>query len=108
MVNGNLTVKYNPVFVKDLTVDEVGEHYDENGIRSDGLILDYFKETDLYKKMEKEIADYDIIIAPIADNRMFDTIRSFADNAITSGMAIKSVTIGYSLGLSVHSNPSGL
>lgn len=45
MVNGNLTVKYNPVFIKDLTNDEVGEHYDEDGIKSDGLVLDYFKET---------------------------------------------------------------
>lgn len=45
MVNGNLTVKYNPVFVKDLSLNEVGTHYDENGIREDGLVLDYFKET---------------------------------------------------------------
>ena len=45
MINGNLTIKYNPVFIKDLSVDEVGEYYDENGIKSDGLVLDYFKET---------------------------------------------------------------
>lgn len=45
MVSGNLTVYYNPVFVKDLTNNEVGRHYDENGIISDGLVLDYFKET---------------------------------------------------------------
>lgn len=44
MANGSLIVTYNPVFIKDLTNDEVGVHYDEEGIRHDGLILDYFKE----------------------------------------------------------------
>lgn len=45
MVNGNLTVKYNPVFIKNLTNEEVGVHYDDDGVKSDGLVLDYFKET---------------------------------------------------------------
>lgn len=45
MPSGTLKVKYNPVFVKDLTNNEIGIHYDEEGNRSDGLVLDYFKET---------------------------------------------------------------
>ena len=44
MANGDLVIKYNPVFIKDLTNDEIGIHYDEDGNRTDGLILDYFKE----------------------------------------------------------------
>lgn len=46
MSSGLLAITYNPVFIKDLTNDEIGIHYDnETGLRSDGLVLDYFKET---------------------------------------------------------------
>lgn len=45
ITQGNLIVTYNPVFISGLSNNEVGVHYDEEtGIRSDGLILDYFKE----------------------------------------------------------------
>uniref|UniRef100_UPI00386C5BD6 hypothetical protein n=1 Tax=Methanobrevibacter sp. TaxID=66852 RepID=UPI00386C5BD6 len=37
---GNLSVMYNPIFIQDLTNDEVGLRED-----GEGLILDYFKET---------------------------------------------------------------
>lgn len=40
------------------------------------------------KKIEDEIKDADIIIAPIADNRMFNVMRQFGDGEITSKQAI--------------------
>lgn len=64
MVNGNLTVKYNPVFIKDLSVDEVGEHYDENGIKSDGLVLDYFKETFVINNTNLETRSVPLRVQP--------------------------------------------
>ena len=46
LTTGDIYVTYNPVFIEGLTPDEVGVHYDKDtGLRSDGLILDYFKET---------------------------------------------------------------
>ena len=43
---GALTVTYTPVFIQDLTLDEVGDWIDnETGLPEKGLILDYFKET---------------------------------------------------------------
>ncbi len=45
LVEGDLEVTYNPVFISGLSPDEVGTHIDaETGLESDGLILDYFKE----------------------------------------------------------------
>ncbi len=43
---GALTFSYNPVFIQDLTFEEVGDWVDsETGLPEKGLILDYFKET---------------------------------------------------------------
>lgn len=43
---GNLSVTYNKVFIKGLTPEEVGVHTDvETGLKEEGLILDYFKQT---------------------------------------------------------------
>ncbi len=42
---GGLYVKYNPVFIQNLSSDEVGRREDyETGLIEEGLILDYFKE----------------------------------------------------------------
>ena len=44
--SGAITFSYNPVFVQDLTLAEVGDWIDdETGLPEKGLILDYFKET---------------------------------------------------------------
>lgn len=46
LVEETLELKYNKVFISGLTSDEVGSRIDlETGLREDGLILDYFKET---------------------------------------------------------------
>lgn len=45
LVEGDLEITYNPIFISGLSPDEVGIHIDEEtGLASDGLILDYFKE----------------------------------------------------------------
>lgn len=42
---GGLVFKYNPVFLKGLTLSEVGNRVDETtGLPEEGLILDYFKQ----------------------------------------------------------------
>lgn len=43
---GAMTFTYNPVFIQDLILSEVGDWIDsETGLLEQGLILDYFKET---------------------------------------------------------------
>lgn len=45
LVEEDLIISYNKVFIGGLTSDEVGHRIDEEtGIKMDGLILDYFKE----------------------------------------------------------------
>ena len=45
--------------------------------------LDDYKDCPLIKKLIGKVSDYDVIIAPIADNRMFDIIAEFVENEIT-------------------------
>ncbi len=45
--------------------------------------LDEYRNTKLVKKLTRALNDIDYIIAPIADNRMFEIIDSFIDGEIT-------------------------
>lgn len=45
--------------------------------------LDDFKDSSLIQKLISKISNYDVIVAPIADNRMFDIIAEFVENEIT-------------------------
>lgn len=45
--------------------------------------LDDYKDSSLIKKLISKLSDYDVIIGPIADNRMFDIIAEFVGNEIT-------------------------
>lgn len=47
-----------------------------------GRLKDY-KDSPLIKRLVSKLSDYDVIIAPIADNRMFDIIAEFVENEIT-------------------------
>ena len=47
-----------------------------------GWLGDY-KDCPLVKKLIDKLSSYDVIIAPIADNRMFDIIAEFVQNEIT-------------------------
>lgn len=50
--------------------------------------LEEYKNSPLYKRLNEILKKYDVIIAPIADNRMFTTIDDFVGSAITSEQAI--------------------
>lgn len=43
-----------------------------------------YKKNEIVKKIIEKVAKADIIIAPIADNRMFDLISDFVDGSITN------------------------
>ena len=46
LISGDLSITYNPIFLKRLTNLEVGKRIDEEtGLPEEGIILDYFKET---------------------------------------------------------------
>ena len=47
-----------------------------------GWLNDY-KDSPLIKELINKLSSYDVIIAPIADNRMFDIIAEFVENEIT-------------------------
>ena len=60
-------------------------------------MLEDFKDTKKYKELNKTLSSYDVIIAPIADNRMFNIIGDFASYTITTEQAIhalKSLSLG--------------
>ena len=45
--------------------------------------LDDYKDSPLIQRLISKLSNYDVIIAPIADNRMFDIIAEFVENEIT-------------------------
>ena len=60
-------------------------------------LLKEFQNSKYCKNLEKELDKYDVIIAPIADNRMFNIIESFSDYQITTEQAIhalKALSLG--------------
>ena len=57
---GSLSVKYNPVFIQDLTNNEVGDRED-----GEGLILDYFKEDFIISDYELENRKIPLRVAPV-------------------------------------------
>ena len=62
-----------------------------------GWLKDYDNH-DIIKNILKSIDDVDVIIAPIADNRMFDIINEFVENEITDEQckhALAATNLGY-------------
>lgn len=60
--------------------------------------LEYYKNNEKIQKLIKEIEDVDIIIAPIADNKMFYLMTSFASSDINYEVALHSLSassLGY-------------
>lgn len=51
-------------------------------------MLEPYKNHEVLKKSLEKIADKDVIIAPIADNRMFQIMREFGEGNITDEQAI--------------------
>ena len=62
-----------------------------------GWLRDY-ENNEVIKRILKTIQDVDVIIAPIADNRMFDIINEFVENEITDEQcrhALAATNLGY-------------
>lgn len=60
-------------------------------------LLEEYKDTKKYTELIKALNNYDVIIAPIADNRMFNIIGDFTNYTITTEQAIhalKSLSLG--------------
>ena len=57
---GTLAVSYNPIFIQDLTANEVGLRED-----GEGLILDYFKETFIIGDEELENRSVQLRVSPV-------------------------------------------
>ena len=60
--------------------------------------LDDFKDSSLIQKLISKISNYDVIVAPIADNRMFDIIAEFVENEITDEQcrhALSATNLGF-------------
>lgn len=68
---GTLTVSYNPIFIQDLTTNEVGIRED-----GEGLILDYFKETFIIGDTELENRSVQLRVSPV------DPIREITLNDV--------------------------
>lgn len=60
--------------------------------------LDDYKDSSLIQKLISKISNYDVIVAPIADNRMFDIIAEFVENEITDEQcrhALSATNLGF-------------
>ena len=59
--------------------------------------LEEYSDTAKYQSIKDMLNDYDVVIAPIADNRMFTTIDDFVNSAISSKQAmhaLKDLSLG--------------
>ncbi len=60
--------------------------------------LERYSKSKKYRELEKTMNSYDVFIAPIANNRMFNTIDDFINSAISSSQAVhalKALNLGY-------------
>ena len=57
--------------------------------------LEKYKNKDVVKKLINEIEQYDVIIAPIADNNMYDIMTRFANGDITDEQAINALSASH-------------
>ncbi|MBO6274968.1 MAG: hypothetical protein J6M91_05455 [Methanobrevibacter sp.] len=63
---GLLTVSYNPRFITDVSLGEIGDRIDnETGLSEQGLILDYFKESVLITDNELETRRVPLRVVPV-------------------------------------------
>lgn len=50
--------------------------------------IEKYKDTKKYQEIVENFDSYDVIVAPIADNRMFSTIDDFVNSAVSSEQAV--------------------
>ena len=91
LIPGNLKVEYNPVFIDDLTLSEVGRRVDDEGVISEGLVLDYFKEEFLITDTHIETRTIDLRVSPV------DPIRSVILNKDTDDEVILTENVDYTV-----------
>lgn len=72
LVKGTLTVTYNPIFIDNLTNDEVGLRED----KTEGLILDYFEETFIVDEEMVESRTITLRTEPVDPIRKFIIINN--------------------------------
>ena len=61
-------------------------------------IINQYLEAPLIKKIKSEVEDADVIVSPIADNRMFNLMCDFADGVINADVALHTLSassLGY-------------
>lgn len=54
--------------------------------------LEKFKDSKYIKRIVEDLKKYDVVIAPIADNTMYDILNDFADGAITDEQCLNSLS----------------
>ena len=57
--------------------------------------LDEYKDNETLQKIIKDIESYDIVVAPIADNNMYEIMNRFASGLITDKQAILSLSASH-------------
>lgn len=66
MTLGDIAVTYNKCFIRGLTYDEVGIHTNsDTGLKEEGLILDYFKETFIITDEQVETRRVGLRVEPV-------------------------------------------
>ena len=91
LIPGNLKVEYNPVFIDNLTLSEVGRRVDDEGVISEGLVLDYFKEEFVITDSHIENRTIDLRVSPV------DPIRSIILNKDTDDEEILTENVDYTV-----------
>lgn len=91
LIPGNLKVEYNPVFIDNLTLSEVGRRVDDEGVISEGLVLDYFKEEFVITDKHIETRTIDLRVSPV------DPIRSVILNKDTDDEEILTENVDYTV-----------
>ena len=92
LIEGDLIVDYNPLFVDGLSNVEVGTRVnDETGLVEEGLILDYFKEIFVVTEENIETRQLNLRVSPV------DPIRSVVLNKDTDDEATLQENVDYTL-----------
>ena len=91
LIPGNLKVEYNPVFIDNLTLSEVGRRVDDEGVVSEGLILDYFKEDFVINEENTETRTVNLRVSPV------DPIKSVILNKDTDNETLLTENVDYTV-----------
>lgn len=91
LIPGNLKVEFNPVFIDDLSLSEVGRRVDDEGVVNEGFVLDYFKEEFVVTDEHIETRTINLRVSPV------DPIRSVILNKDTDDEVILTENVDYTV-----------